>query len=268
MHELVYLIRHHGMLFVFANVLAEQMGLPIPAIPTLVVAGALIVNGDFGVGQILFAALGACIIADSLWFFLGRRQGLRVLRTLCRISLSPDSCVRQTEVFFERFGNASLLFAKFVPGLSTVAPPMSGAGGVSFATFLLFDLIGSLLWSGAAILTGALFHRAIDRILDALASLGTGAILVVLAALAMFILYKWTERRQFYKRLRMARVTPAEVQAMIERGETPLVLDARSRTQRTRDRRAIPGAIAVDVGQLDDQLRDVLPGREIVLYCT
>ena len=127
MDQLIALIQEHGLWLVFANVLAEQAGVPIPAYPTLIIAGAYLTLGEYRLLALLLVGALAAVIADTLWYLAGRRFGTRVLRTLCRISLSPDSCVRQTESVFERWGMPSLLVAKFIPGFSTVAPPMAGA---------------------------------------------------------------------------------------------------------------------------------------------
>ena len=161
MHPLVRTVAEYGIFLVFVNVLLEQLGLPIPAAPTLVVAGALAVRGPRRLFDRLAGAVAAALFADSLWYLLGRRLGLGVLKTLCRISLSPDSCVRQTSAAFERWGLASLVVAKFIPGFSTVAPPLAGAISRRFWSFLFFDGAGALLWAGSAVLAGRIFHRAI-----------------------------------------------------------------------------------------------------------
>ena len=151
MNELTALVLEHGVGFVFLNVLLEQLGLPIPAVPTLVVAGALAADGKLPFGRLLAVALVATVAADTVWFLLGRRYGQKILKTLCHVSLSPDSCVRQTEGIFDRYGLASLLVAKFVPGFSTVAPPLAGAAGAPLPRFLLFTAGGTLLWAGCAL---------------------------------------------------------------------------------------------------------------------
>jgi membrane protein DedA with SNARE-associated domain len=208
----------------------------------------------------MIAAIVASLIADSFWFLLGRRFGYRILRTICRISLSPDSCVRDTETRFERWGLQSLLIAKFVPGFSTVAPPLAGAATKPLGAFVLFDAIGAALWAGSGVAAGRIFFRAIDRVLVGLENLGWWAGVILGVLLAIVILAKWAQRRGFYKQLRMLRVSIDELKTMIDRGEAPLIIDARSATARKRDPRRIPGAITID---------DDLPaGREIVVYCT
>ena len=268
MAALTHYVITYGLPLIFGIVLLEQLGAPIPAIPVLIVAGALSVDGDLSAPSVLFVAVLASVIADTLWFSLGRRQGNRILKTLCRISLSPDSCVRQTEAVFERWGMPSLLVAKFIPGFSTVAPPMAGAVGASAGTFLLYDAGGALLWAGCGVAGGMLFHRAIDRALDLLASLGSDALVVLFVALAAFIASKWWQRRRFYKMLRMARISVQELRDLMDQGKSPIVLDVRTAGARSRDPRRIPGAAVLETSELDDKLVDLPREREIILYCT
>ena len=260
MNRLVQLLVRHGVPLIWANVFIEQLGVPVPALPTLIVAGALSRDNRMSSTHVLIAAVIASVAADWIWFALGRRFGYRILRTLCRVSLSPDSCVRDTELRFERWGLKSLLIAKFIPGFSTVAPPLAGAGNRSTIAFLIYDSIGALLWAGSGVALGRVFHRAIDRVFLALENLGWWAVVIVGFGLALVVIMKWAQRRGFYKQLRMARVSIDELKEMMERGEAPLIIDARSVSARERDRRRIPSAITVD---------DTMPaGRAIIVYCT
>lgn len=268
MKDLVSLLLRHGTSLVFGNVLLEQLGLPIPAVPTLVVAGALAADGKLSLATLLFVAYVATVGADTLWFFLGRRHGQRILKALCRMSLSPDTCVRQTEGVFEKYGLASLLLAKFVPGYSTVAPPLAGAAGTSYPRFFVFTSGGTLLWAGSALFLGAVFHRTVDRVLAFLSSLGGWAFVVLAGGLLLYILFKWVQRRRFYRFLRMARIRVGDLRTLMEAGETPVVVDVRSRNARTRDPRRIPGALTIDLEDLDAHVALLPADREIVLYCT
>ncbi len=261
-------VARHGLPLVFVNVLGEQLGLPIPAMPTLIVAGALAAERNFRASNALLIAVFASVLADSVWYLLGRRYGFRVLKTLCRVSLSPDSCVRQTTLLFEKWGMPSLLVAKFVPGFSTVAPPLAGAVGASLPAFLLFDSGGALLWAGAAIGVGMVFHRAVDRILAFLTSLGGWALVLLGGALLVFVAWKWWQRRRFYKFLRMARITVADVSTLMDAGEKPLVLDVRTDAARRADPRRIPGARPMTFDRISENLRDLPLDRDIILYCT
>lgn len=268
MHPLVDTVLRYGLPLVFANVFLEQIGLPIPAVPTLIVAGALSVDKGVDAWNVLAVAVIASVLADSIWYALGRKLGLRVLKTLCRVSLSPDSCVRQTASAFERWGMPSLLVAKFIPGFSTVAPPLAGAIARRPAAFLFYDAGGALAWAGAAILIGRIFHRAIDRALEVLAGFGANALLVLGAALALFIAFKWWQRRRFLRMLRMARISVDELYGLLQKDGGPLVLDVRTPAARSADRRRIPGATTLEFSEIEAKAPSLPANREIVLYCT
>lgn len=268
MSRLVAYVAQYGVLLVFANVVVEQIGIPIPALPTLIVAGALVRDGKLSFPALLAAAVAASLTVDTGWYFLGRRYGHRVLKTLCRISLSPDSCVRHTEAIFEKWGMTSVVAARFITGFSTVAPPLAGAMGASLPVFLLYDSLGTTLWAGSGLLLGFVFHRAIDDILGFLEGLGTGALYVLGAALALFVLYKWWQRRRFYKTLRMARISVDELRSLFENGPNPVVFDVRTPAERTYEPRRIPGANTMAVADLESRLPGISPETEIVLYCT
>jgi membrane protein DedA with SNARE-associated domain len=268
MAQITAAVIHYGLPLIFLIVLLEQLGLPIPAIPILVVGGALAVDGDLSAPKILGVAVLASVVADTLWYWLGVWQGNHILKLLCRISLSPDSCVRQTESLFERYGMPSLLFAKFIPGFSTVAPPLAGAAGARLPAFLLYDAGGALLWAGAGIGGGMIFHRAIDRALAFLASLGSGAFALLAFALVVFVAVKWWQRRRFYKVLRMARISVSELRDLIQEGESPVILDVRTSGARARDPRRLPGASVMEASQIDTRVAELPRDREIILYCT
>ena len=268
MNELALKIAQYGVPFLFANVLLEQLGLPVPAYPSLVVAGALAAQGAINFPRLAIAVLVACVVPDTLWFLLGRRHGSFMLKLVCKVSLSPDTCVRQTEGMFERYGLKSLLFSKFIPGFSMVAPPLAGSLRTPLPLFLMYDAGGSIIWAGAALVLGAAFRNTVDRALRLLQALGARALLVIGAGLALFILAKWWQRRRFYKALRVARITPEELRTMMSRGETPLVFDVRGKTGRERDPRRIPGALVLDLPELDEQVVGLPRDGEIVLYCT
>src|SRR5471032_1671274 len=170
MANLILLLQQYGVLIVFAVVLVEQIGLPIPAFPLLIVAGWL---------SVLVVSMVACLISDYFWFRAGRYYGKRILKLLCRISLSPDYCVSQTEDNFNRWGPKALVVAKFIPGFNTIAPPLAGAMGTSNATFLGFSVAGSIVWSGTGIAIGAGFHTQIDQVLDILSTMGSTALMVL-----------------------------------------------------------------------------------------
>jgi membrane protein DedA with SNARE-associated domain len=268
MNRLIQLLLRYGVPLVALNVFLEQIGAPVPAVPTMIVAGALTREGRMSSTHLILAAMVSSLVADYIWFLLGRRYGYRILRTLCRISLSPDSCVRDTEANFEKWGMKSLLVAKFIPGFSTVAPPLAGATGASSLTFLLYDGFGAFIWAGASVAAGRTFHHAIGQILKRLEALGWWAVVFAISLLALIIFVKWWQRLRFYKRLRVARVTVDELKAMLDSGDEPIVLDVRAPTSRKLDARRIPTAIIARTEEIDRHIRDVPPHREIILYCT
>jgi len=266
MQLLLSLLEQYGLVFVFLHVLSEQAGLPLPAYPTLIVAAALASRADYTVSQLVAAAVMAAVIADSAWYLAGSRLGRSVLRTLCRISLSPDSCVRQTESIYLRFGAPSLLFAKFVPGFAAVATALAGSMRTPAGVFLLFDALGALLWAGVAAALGVVFQNAVNDVLEVLERFGRWGLIAIAAAFALFILLKWWQRSRFYRELRMARVTVAELRSLIDKGMAPVILDVREPLIQIHEGK-IPSAIAVDGRSLENRLPELAASGEVVVYC-
>ncbi len=268
MHEMTELLAQHGLLLVFANVLLTQAGIPVPAVPMLVVAGALAAQGEFGYAALLLTALAATLAGDIPWYFAGRRYGHRVLRTLCRISIEPDSCVRQTESIFERWGAPSLIVAKYIPGFSTVAPPLAGAMQLGLPSFLLFSTLGALLWIAVPVALGAVFHTEVEWALGRLTELGSGALLMLGAVIAAYVALKAVQRYLFLRMLRAARMTVQELQELLRGEIPPVVVDVRSDAVRRLDPRRIPGAVAVNMADVAAALPDIPPDRDVVVYCS
>lgn len=267
MSQFIDLFQTYGALIVFGIVLVEQFGLPIPAFPILVMGGALSVDGVLGWPLCLLAAVSACLICDLFWFRAGRYYGKRVLRLMCRISLSPDSCVNQTEDRFRRYGPKSLLVSKFIPGFNTIAAPMSGALGTPPRAFLGFAATGALLWGGTGLAIGALFHDSVDRVLEALETLGSTALVVLAIVLGMFVLYKYVERKRHRASLAVPRIGVAELRALIDGGHDPLVIDARSVTAQGLEE-AIPGALLYSDCEPGQLMAGLDKDRHIVVYCS
>jgi membrane protein DedA with SNARE-associated domain/rhodanese-related sulfurtransferase len=264
---LEFLVRH-GTTVLFAAVFIEQMGLPLPATPWLVAAGALIGTGKMRWGLALAAAACGSVVADLIWFYLGRRYGNRVLNTICRISLEPDSCVRRTQDVFAKYGMKGVVGAKFIPGLSTLAPPLAGSSGVSFSRFFLFDTAGSLLYVGSFVLLGVVFSRQLEQVIDALAGLGGSALAVVAGLAALYISYKYFQRYRLLRELRMARITADELHQKQEAGESLMVLDLRSHAELTKDPSFIRGALHMSMDEIELRQSEIPRDRDIVLYCS
>jgi len=265
MTVLIELITRYGVLFLFAWVLVEQAGVPLPAYPALLVAGSLAAAGQASVLALLASAVAACLVADSLWYLAGRRYGSRVLRLLCRLSLSADGCVRQTEAIFSRWGAPSLLLAKFVPGFATVATAMAGASGIRKWPFLAYDAMGATLWAGVGLGLGWVFAAAVEDVLLVLAEMGRWGLLLMALLLAAFIATKAWRRWQFRAQLRMDRISVESLAQMFERGETPVVVDVRSPFGHQEGR--IPGAILVNNEQWPAQLAAPSDDAVVVVYC-
>jgi membrane protein DedA with SNARE-associated domain/rhodanese-related sulfurtransferase len=265
MNFLLDWIQQYGLLFVFANVLIEQLGMPVPAYPTLVITGALLGRGDYSATGLLVTAVAAALLADFLWYCAGRRYGGRVMAKLCRISLSPDSCVRQTEATYIRWGAASLLVAKFIPGFASVASALAGAIGTRPTKFLFFDGLGAALWVGTAIFLGSLFSTTVADLLDILGSLGKWGVVLVALAFAFYLARKWWQRYTFLKDLRMARITVEELDQLLKQENPPTVIDVRSELAQQQGR--IPGAMVLSDDDISALVINTELNSEVIIYC-
>jgi membrane protein DedA with SNARE-associated domain/rhodanese-related sulfurtransferase len=267
MAQLSHLLHIYGALIVFGVVLLEQIGLPIPAFPVLIIAGALAVDKGANWPLFLAASVVACLISDFFWFRAGRFYGKRVLRLLCKISLSPDSCVSQTEDNFTRWGAKSLVVAKFIPGFNTIAPPLAGAMGTTTQRFLWLSVAGGLLWSGVGMGLGAWFHGSVDDVIAWFETLGSTALMVVGVLLALFVLLKYIERRRNLGAADLPRITTEELKALLEAGHDPLIVDARGVTARQMEE-GIPGALVYGDEKPERLMATLDRERHIVVYCT
>jgi membrane protein DedA with SNARE-associated domain/rhodanese-related sulfurtransferase len=261
-------VSQYGLLIVFMNVLLDQIGLPVPAVPTLVFAGALAADGQMPLLPLFALTILACLVPDCAWYLVGEKYGIRVLKTLCRISLEPDSCVSKTQTRFERWGVNSLLIAKFVPGLAIIAPPMAGALRIGWLRFLALSIGAAVLWAGSFLLAGILFKSQIAGFLLHVSEIGSTAAAGILLLLAAYISYKWWERRRFYRLLRMARISVSELYQLIQTGAKPVIVDVRSSTARELEPRWIPGALHVPIPEVAHRMKELPRDRDIILYCT
>jgi membrane protein DedA with SNARE-associated domain/rhodanese-related sulfurtransferase len=258
----------HGAPILFGAVFVEQIGFPLPALPWLLAAGALAAGGGINYFSALAVSTVACLVADTIWFNLGRRRGAQVLGWLCRISLEPDSCVRRTQNLFTRYGWRGILVAKFVPGLSTVAPPLAGMSRFGAAKFLFVDTAGSLLYGGVFLCLGFFFSSQIQKIEAAAAGVGGNALLVLGIALAAYIGFKFWQRHRLLNELRMARITVEELRKMLGAPENVVILDLRSIEELQHDPAIIQGAIHLTLDDINGGRFQIPHDREIVLYCS
>ena len=267
-HLAVQWVIQHGYLLLAAAVFAEQIGVPVPAAPILLAMGALCGLERFSFGWALAICASAAVVADVVWFELGRRQGESILSRLCRMSLEPDTCVNQTHRAFDRFGQASLLFCKFVPGLGTVAPPLAGSSGISMVRFLLLDLAGATVWAGTYLTVGWIFRRELEDALQILERFGVWMFVALAAPLALYLLWKYAQRQVFLRKLDVERIQPRELMAMAESENPPLIIDLRSARTIKRSGLRIRGARAIAPDEIQVHLRDLPAGAHLVFYCT
>ena len=265
--DIIALVTEWGVPLFFAAVLLEQGGLPVPAPPMLVVAGALADSGAMRPETILLVAVCACLLADHAWFIAGRRFGRRLLAGICRLSLSPDTCVRKTDDLISRHGAALLLVAKFIPGVSAVSIPTAAAMGLSYRRFLLHDGLGCLLWSGTYVGAGVIFSREITRLLEAMSWIGGGVLALLLALLALYVAAKLLHRRRLRRLHRLVRISPAQVVELLDREPGLVIIDARSALARSEDPRVLPRSVFLDESNPAETLRSAR-GQTIVTFCT
>jgi membrane protein DedA with SNARE-associated domain/rhodanese-related sulfurtransferase len=265
--ELTQFLIRHGGLVVFAIVFAEQVGLPIPAFPILLAAGALAGAGKMNLALAIVLAFMACLMGDLLWYYLGRYRGAKVLGLLCRISLEPDSCVRRTEEFFLRHGTRSLVFAKFLPGLSTVTPALAGLFGVKVERFMLYDGLGAFLWVAAATVPGYLFSDQLESMAAQAGRLGSSVVVLLMTVVALYVAFKYVNRQRVLRELRIARISVDELKEMMDKGPQPVIVDLRPLLPAEVERISIPGALRMSVEELERRHHEIPRDRDVVLFC-
>jgi len=258
----------YGYLVVFGSVLAEQIGIPIPAIPFLLAAGGLAGSGKLSLVLLLVLSGVASLMADMVWYVVGRLGGAKVLGWLCRISLEPDSCVRRTEAIFGKHGPRSLMVAKFIPGFSTIAPPLAGIVRMPVGRFVFFSALGGLFWAGAFIALGWIFSYQLELVGAYAEQFGGLTLMAIGAAFAAYIAWKFVSRQRFLRKIRIARISPEELKAKLDGGEAVLIVDVRDRIDFEAEPTIIPGALHLTIEDLDQRHREIPREREIVLYCT
>ena len=261
-----FVIRHSSFLL-FAAVFAEQVGLPIPAVPVLLAAGALAGAGQMSLGMAVGLAVAACLAGDFIWYYLGRYRGRHVLNLLCRISLEPDSCIRRTETFFGRHGMWSLVLSNFIPGLGTVTPALAGLFGVSVERFLLYNSLGAFFWTVTYITPGYLFSDQLEQIAAQAAHFGGSLVALILSALALYIAYKYIRRQLLLRKLRIARITADELKQMMDNGHEMMIVDLRQPLDIQADPYTIPGALQMAMEELEQRHHEIPRDRDVILYC-
>jgi membrane protein DedA with SNARE-associated domain len=265
MSDLIQFVVRHGYVLLFFWLLAEQAALPIPSVPLLLVSGALARMGDLQLSPIFISALAGSVIADNVWFHIGRLYSAKALQFICKMSLEPDSCVRRTENLFVRYGLRSLLVSKFIPGLSIVAAPLAGGSGANVLRFLLFDSLGALLWIASYVFAGYIFSDQLELAAGYAIRMGSGLLVLTFCAFAAWIFWKLFQRRRFVKSVNVARISAEELHALLNSGSDVTIVDVRSNFGRDD---WFPGALRIPTEELAERHAEIPRDREIVLFCT
>ncbi len=265
---MVHFLEVYGYWLILGLVFAENLGVPLPSYPVVLLAASMVRSMHFSIaGLLLVCTLGA-LGGDIFWYILGRLRGRPILRTLCSLTLNPDSCVSRTENIFVRHGMKSLLVAKFVPGLNTVGPPLAGLLKISWVRFVLFDLGGIVLWAGSAIALGVVFRTQVEWVLEWLQAFGRLSVLILFVLMVGWLLIKWVERRRFYQLLEKSRIASPELKELLDRGAEIIIVDLRSDLSYQTEGIKIPGAIHIPPKQFEARYKEIPQGRPVVMYCT
>jgi membrane protein DedA with SNARE-associated domain/rhodanese-related sulfurtransferase len=260
-----FFVERYGIIAVFVNALLDEGGLPIPSYPLLAVAGALSVGGHPALLPLCVTALCASALADNTWFWTSRRHGRKALGQLCRISVSPDNCVRKTEMMFQKIGPVALLFVKFIPRLSNITVALAGVTGVRASVFIPLQLLGASVYLGAPIVLGRLFYRALNVVLREFDTMGKFGLMAIVAAFVLYIAIRWIDRFRLLRQLRMARITVPELANLMSQETKPILLDVRLPS--AREHGYIPGALPAHLREMHASLETQSRDAEIVIYC-
>lgn len=268
MTGLLDFVLRHGYGLMFAAVFVEQLGAPVPAVPVLLAMGAMAGLGYYSLSLALLLAVIAALAPDLLWFQLGRKRGDSILGLLCKLSLEPDTCVKTTTRTFDRWGPATLLVAKFIPGLSTVTPPLAGSAQLPLMRFILFDSGGTLIWAGSSLTVGYLLRHKVEQVAELLSNFGVGLLAVAASSLAAWIFWKLWQRERAMRQFRITRLPANDLKAMLDAGEPMQIFDLRAAHAVKRAGSKLPGAVVLNYEDIDARLRDLPSGAHLVFYCS
>jgi membrane protein DedA with SNARE-associated domain len=270
MTETLAVMARHGYALIFGLLFAEAMGLPLPAAIALVTAGAAVASHTLQGPFVVMAAIVALLLGDSFQFYLGRYAGWALLGFLCRVSINPETCIlRSAESFYKR-GKATLVIAKFIPGVNTMAAPLAGSMRMQFGQFLRLDAAGALLYTLAYVLLGYVFRDFLAAILRSFHAAGRVMEVVVLGAIAVYGVYRFMQ----YRKYRMYRVVPRvqvqELAARLASEQTSQVqiVDVRSHGYYDPGAERIKGSIRIEPNNLEEEMKNLPKDRDIYLYCT
>jgi len=270
MNNLLSSISHHGYLFLALVCFAEAIGLPLPAALAILTAGAVVAYGDLHFYLVVGVGVLAMMIGDIILFFMGKVSGWALLGLLCRLSANPETCILRSAEYFYRRGKQTLLFAKFIPGINTMSPPLAGSMKMRLGDFLQYDVVGAALYVGAYAAAGYLFSDALRAITRGLRSAGFAAEVIFGCGLAAYIVYRiWVYRK--YRLLDVIPRVPAEELAKrlaSDAARSMLIADVRSHGYYDAESERIAGSIRIEPNNLIEEIKNLPKDREIYLYCT
>ena len=258
----------YGYWILFLWVLIEQLGVPIPSVPLLLAAGTLTSTHRMSLPLVLMSIVLGSLVSDSLWYWMGKRYSGAVVKLLCRLSMESNTCVRKTENYFSKHGAGALVLAKFIPGLGTVAAPIAGQTGMEYRLFALYDTAGILLWAVAFTLGGRFFGDLLKRDANALAWAARFGFLLFVLLLLSFFVWRFFRQRAFLREIRMARLDPKELKAMLDRDQPVYIVDLRHPLDYLPDPRTLPGAVLLSPDKLLEHCSEIPRDRDVVLFCT
>ena len=270
MNDLLSMMARHGYALTFAVLLAEAMGFPFPAAIALVAAGAATASHALSGTGVVFAAMTALMIGDIAQFWLGRNTGWALLGFLCRLSMNPETCMlRSAESFYKR-GKATLVIAKFVPGINTMAAPLAGSMKMRFWQFLRLDFAGALLYSVTYLLVGFVSRDFLAATLNSFHAAGKVMEAILTLALLVYVLYRIAQALKNREYNVVPRVQAQELVARLAAGEGERVqiVDVRSHGYYDIGTERILGSIRIEPNNLDEELKNLPKDRDLYLYCT
>jgi membrane protein DedA with SNARE-associated domain len=270
MEDLLPLIARHGYSLLAAVCFAEAIGFPLPAALAILTAGAVAAYGKMHFYSVFGLAFVAIVMGDMILYFLGRATGWALLGVLCRLSANPETCILRSAEYFYRRGKQTLLFAKFIPGINVMSPPLAGSMKMRVEDFLQFDALGVAFYVGVYAAAGYFFSDALRTITRGLRSTGFAAEVVFGIGLALYVIYRiWLHRK--YRLLDGVSRIPVEELAQrlnLDENHTILIADVRSHGYYDAASERIAGSIRIEPNNLEVEIKNLPKDREIYLYCT
>ena len=267
MNSLIELVQAYGLWIIFLITLFQSIGLPLPAFAILIVTAAVTPTKAVDIVSLLMTASFGSLTGDIILYFAGKRLGTSILGKLCRISLSPDSCVKSSGDLFNRYGPPALTVVKFVPGLSTLAPVVAGVYAMPIFSFIVFSLIAAAFYSTAAVSLGVLFRHEISSLIATLTEFGKVGIFIVIISFGIYLFAKWLQRYRLIRQFKTDRVTVNDLLGLIQESSGHIIFDARPADQRIRNG-FIPGSIPINDINFSEIANLYSAYEEIIVYCS